>query len=869
MVPTRQTDAFTARIAVAGLQDGAEVDVATVLVLVDDHLESSGLTAIDWSDLEGDILPVSLLGHESKLFRDRVQVIVKPGHEEDAIARIARTLEVGGTNWVAWNRLAARATAWNDDSGGALLAARELPGALALRQQPFAHTQPSAEVVRRYVRTSATAAEHRRRSWTLVFSVATIVLVTAIVIAVRQSVVATASAFTARAAAAAADADRIAKSATGLIGRDPDLPTVLLGKAAQRSDTPAVQSATIAAEATTIEHRSIGLPAVPRSVDAAQQAQRVAVTYFDDPRVDVFDQRGALVGGAPNLADSVVALDPAGRRIAAMTANGVLTLADVRTGRTFRRVAVPQGEAALAWTQDGLMVGVGADIDRVSASTGAISTLFRGDAGEVVRRVRASPDGRLLVIMFAARVVVLDGSAGRVLHTLALSSITDAAIDNGGSSLALATFPYCKTVELASVVDVDTSRVRTSIVPCVSAVSVGQGYSVLGARDGSVAALADGDPTPLMLWQAHLSDNVRLAAMSGGTVASAGLDRYLRLWTMNPATQLGTATQISAPSSPGDAITGGIAPGVRHHSQIARTSNGVLITRLPASATWTGADTGEIGGPLGSQAVIAPSGHHIAFVGIDRIEVDRWDARTGKVGGQILLQTGTFLSVNASRAGDAAVGISPDGTKVVLANDSQAQLIDSQQMPVSTVSWPTASEPLAVQVSDDGEVHVLTADGYMRTTHGTTTGQTELHSGRLATATFAANGIWAVTSTGRVLRIRDGRTITVARVATAVDPFSVVTSADGRLVAVVGTAATEVFDSVDGSPWLSHPARGDAVLTDLLLPDGGRGTVLAVTATGTLVRLEIYAHEPAAFPVPREPTAAEAAAYALVGGADG
>jgi hypothetical protein len=213
---------------------------------------------------------------------------------------------------------------------------------------------------------------------------------------------------------------------------------------------------------------------------------------------------------------SVVAADPAGRRVVYADGGQKLTVLDPKTGKATGTAELPARPVAAALAANGRILAVatlgGAARVYGLASSGAVESLWLKRVARSDRTaMQFSPDGRLLAVSSAGRVAVLESVTGRPLTSLdrkfGEADVRAIAFSPDGRRIA-------------------TAGGGPESVVRIWAVETGQELASCAGHAGDVNAVA--------------------FAPDGKTVASAGADQAVLLWKAPPAPEGGPAPTVAA-----------------------------------------------------------------------------------------------------------------------------------------------------------------------------------------------------------------------------------------------------------------------------------------------------------------------------------
>jgi hypothetical protein len=877
-----------------------------VLIVDDGEIEKARAAEVEGDRASRDIIPVSFLGRAAGLFEDLSQSIPAPTAEswELAAERVALIATVGGDRIVRWNRLSHDAEVWSEQSAAAsLLQPAEVIEALALTQTLRSRAVDVGTRIPSFIDASSRAIARRRRRRSRIIGITAVALAALVVVASAQTISAVAAENASRTEAEISAAERLGATALDYVDRDPDMPSILAATAEDLARTTGVDDAVRTVASSTLPHESFPLPWVPRQVEAARDADRLAILSIQAPEALIFDtvtrSEVARIDIADASGDEGAAsgrLSPDGTDLITLQGDE-LRVFSIRTGES--RILEPTDEAAVAasgalvvdrllgWLGDDLAVGVGDRVVVVDTGTGAASTIVQGEPGEFAVGFDVASDGERIAVSFESRVLVLDRDLA-VTTTLDDQAVSDLAFSRDGESLFLAGATG-RMVEFGDGPD-DLSTFDYGYSP-VSAEPIGDAFVAVGDRSGGLAVAASGFLRPAVQLRAHLSDAVRAAGLRDGVLATVGFDRYLRLWDFPSAADVGTAGPYGFMSQ--DQLLDSGTHQIRHTA-----GDEVSVMLVPSFGYSLHTDDGEPGalnyfGGMLSEATLTDDGRYIALVDSEKLVVYPFDDASGEwLRSPLVRWNGRAAGQTSQGLEPHAVTVSAGGDFSVVATTGEVRLWSTPEPDEpQSIDYESAERPLGAFVDDDGRFAVVTeTGGWRRQPSDLLEPETDLmpliRARAPDAALVSAAAVTAVdsaviaTDDGSILRISPDDAQQIAPPGTAVAATRVRISDDGSVVAVLSGAELVIVRAADGAELYRDGAVGALAVSDLSFEPGDPFAVTVVTGLGTVRTLRLdegnaASSSPssplagllpgagAAIGTPRLPTAAETDAFSL------
>lgn len=808
-----------------------------------------------------DVLPVSLVDGYAPLFPGLSHLSPRTLGSELATARLVDAVVNGSTALVSWERLVDEAKDWEaSGSRSQLLSESAKPAALASLASPRAQVSPDADLVRRFISTSGQRTKVLRRRGNVALIALGALLTAAIIVATAQTISAKVGSDRSLAAADASEARRLSDLALQYLGRDPDVPLMLAATANSLADTVAVRQAVGQVAATQVSHLSFDLDGIPYAVESSESGL-LLVTQFEDPLISVFSPEGVLVSAFPYLDEgeefraASTALSPDGTQVA--VDDGQLRVFDL-TGKS-HLVAGSRSDDGLQqwWDDQHVLINGDGGVFVVEVETGERELL----AGEGLARVRVSKpsaDGSKLAVSDAERVQVWDLEHSTLLHDAAVPGVTDLAVSDDGNFIIGAAFPHAKILtfdgdELSTATaDDDWATIGVEVIS--------NGYFAASDRVGSIA-LYSRDNTgsgPVARFQAHLSDNVRIAALPNGDFASVGFDGMLRVWATSDLQLLGTPTPagVVTPQSAIATEAGGdnaleSFPAATLRNQVRAVSDdsvGVVLTHTSTAGIIDPAHpeeaTGGMFGGIFNRVFLSDDGRFvIVAVGGADAAIEIWPLNAD---GDDWRQMSLSIPVDfppgptGSLIGPVLPSVAPGGDVIAVATSTALSTWNGDGTPLETSVFSASADPLSIDVSDEGIARTITSDG---TLHSTTAPDIDLlsllpsESGAISAAEFWGTDVLLLTESGSVMRFSEGNVIEVVPAGTLSGVGTLRISDDGALIACVAPDSVTIMNS-NGGVIARQPTIAGIFVEDVdFSPDGSQ--LISLSSIGTVNEVDI------------------------------
>ncbi|NCD18364.1 MAG: hypothetical protein EOL89_00005 [Actinobacteria bacterium] len=816
-----------------------------------------------------DVLPVSFLDAFSAVLPDLSHLAPRVEGVDDAVDRLVRAIHVGGAALAGWERLVARARAWEQDpSSSRLLSDREQTEALSLLAVPPAHLEPVlVEGVRTYVAQSQRHSHGRRRRARSIVAVTLVLLALVTAVAGVQSVRAAQAARESTEAANSANARRLAADADSMTGRDPDVPLTLAAIATSLSDHPDVRNAVAGIIGTHVPHKSVALEVAPRHL-VTSSSGRYAYSSMTDTVIRVTDPSGVEVASFPYAGAEeeffavAISLSPSGQRVVVASEERTPQVFDVETGQGVAAAGAWSGDYDTLiewWDDERVLVGISGGLDLMNVDTGTRSSLIEASDGVgLVTDAALSPSRAMIVLTDGARVQVWDLNSERFRGEASIDAVTDLAVNDAGTVVFGARFP--------SLVRIDVSDGEATITEdrgdhaSVGVEALAEGYFVGSDRRGRIAIyLETTGADPVARFQAHLVDSVRIAAdPMGTTLGSVSLDGYLRIWQLDGLDLIGDFT-VAGPVDAG--LVGGSLDmsdmgsaafpksTLRHQVRVAGPASlavslvgrgGLLVDSSDAAETYESMGLSQIGIP-GRVMVTADGGHMVRalYVEADQgfaIEIWPIDADGQGWGSEPSTRFDVELPVTVLGPAPFLVDVSDDGVVALASSSSLVSYDATGNSAGEEIAYRSPSPPLALAFDSDGVPAVLTSDGWLHGAGGSAVDLGSLVDTELATTIAAAEfdgELWLLTDSGAILRYASGELEVISQPATVTGEGTLRVSPDGARIAHMGANALTVLDSETGGILAQQPNPPGVQVDDVAFGDDP-WTFFVVTEMGTL-----------------------------------
>ncbi len=473
-----------------------------------------------------------------------------------------------------------------------------------------------------------------------------------------------------------------------------------------------------------------------------------------------------------------------------------------------------------------------------------------------------------------------------------MPGITDLAVNNDGSFLIGASYPHAQII----VFEAERAIVKpaTGDWGTVGVEALGDGYFAASDRLGKIAIYSSNSvtATPILRFQAHLSDKVRIANTPKGDLVSIGFDRKLRIWSTSDLLRLGKPTPTGIVTA--DASIHGLL-GAQHAADSFPTAtlrnqvrigptglaNVVLSAKVTArivnpddptlaraafvSGTWNRLFLSRDGKHL----VIAHSRnkHHSGVLEILSLNAHAHDWSQASLSIPVRFPLGP----GGTLIGPVIPAVAPEASTVALATSSGLSVWDKTGKSIARISFRKKALPLAISVDEHGKAQAITADGIL---HSTAFEDINLRdrwpasyeTAGLTAAEFASTGVYLLNEAGAVARYRDKTIQTIVPDGTLSGLGTLRVSRDGLTILSIAPDALTVIR--DGQVIARQPTRAGIPVEDAALADHGLRLV-SVSAIGTVASHEL--RELSLDPLltsPREYSETERIAFGL-GEADG
>ncbi|WRZ78365.1 hypothetical protein OG251_43280 (plasmid) [Streptomyces sp. NBC_01237] len=409
-----------------------------------------------------------------------------------------------------------------------------------------------------------------------------------------------------------AQSRQTAAQSAALLGRDPDLASLLAVQAYRTSPTTEAMASLNAAADYPLRYLLSGTSPV-LSVAFSPDGRTLAIGDFGDARLwDVASGKARTVLTGRDPVDSVV-FSPDGRTL-----------------------AIGYDEQVRLW----------------DVASGKIRTTLTGHS-DSVDSVAFSPDGRTLAIGDYGQVRLWDVSSGRARITSRIEGMGSVAFSPDGRTLAIG------DDEQVRLWDVATGKIRTTLTGDTGWVAFSPDGRTLAAADGNLSVrlwdVASGKAR--IIFTGHTVGVYSLAfSPDGRTLATSGGDWSVRLWDMSTGKIRTTLTGhtggvASVAFSPdGRTLATGSLDGTARLWDVA---SGKIRTTL----------TGHTGGV--ASVAFSPDGRTLATGSLDGT-ARLWDVASGKIRTTLTGHTG----------GVASVAFSPDGRTLATGGDWSVRLWD-------------------------------------------------------------------------------------------------------------------------------------------------------------------------------------------------
>jgi WD40 repeat protein len=525
-----------------------------------------------------------------------------------------------------------------------------------------------------------------------------------------------------------------------------------------------------------------------------------------------------------------MAFSPDGKQLASAGV-GPITVRDVMTGHeVFTLPGHTNGILGLAFSPDGRRIA-STSMDQTvkvwDAATRRLIGTLAGHQGNV-NGVAFSPDGRTLASAGLDGTVKLwDAASGQLIHTLRVPVAQATAFSPDGKRLAAASAGPIKVWDVMTGHEVLSLSGHTNLV-----------LGVAFSPDGKRIASASLDQT-VKVWDAETgretftlkghTDSVRSVAFSpdGKRIASASHDRTVKVWDAENGQK--TLTLMGQTFwGPGDSVA--FSPDGRW---IACSSTDQPM-KLEGAATgqnrtvklWDAA-TGQVVRTLTGHTdqvwsvVFSPDSRRIASASADRT-VKLWDAATGQLLHTLSGHDDIVYSVAFDPGGHTLASASADRT-VKLWNALTGQILHTLTGHLGTVH--------GVAFSPDGRALASASEDQTVTLWDTRTGQAALiltgHAQSVRSAAFSPDGrTLASASWDKTVKLWNAATgqETLTLTGHTANVEGVAFSPDGKRLASAGSDGTvKVWDTATGQETLTlqeMPRAGDRTVA--FSPDGWR-----------------------------------------------
>lgn len=847
-VPAEIVSEIDASLVARGLQTTTKPGPGTrmvILVLPDDERAgpATALPSIA-PEYQPLVVPLVIGDGPSRLLDDQSQIIVPLGAIAEAADILSSLAKLSGGELVQVNAMNAAATYWESHGrpDSALLTGPETSGAATAAAAAAAADHPDVELMNAFVRASLQSSQRTTRIRRLILTGTCLVLIAASVVALVQQSRANAAADESRIQANAALSNRLVQDVEAQLqhASDPDLTWLLAREALAVDPSPAAVRAALQVSTTTPQHRSIKLPAKPLDLTSSSRGT-MAIRYVGG-LVEVRDAEGKVLRtylGTSELREVSISND--GTRIAIFDGDQIITNAagdrqfpaseDVKTAMVPAATGRWSGVDLMLLTPSGLKVlGPNGEIRAAAVQPDPrIGTLGQLDI---------TPNGSRLAVTGTNGVWVTDRNTAMSAAAI-LPSIARVVLTEDGKHV----YVHRLRSGAVEVLDVrDDGQLQESGGDPGGALQIYRAGPLVILRDspGRLCAATPPAAVGARCFWAHQGIVVGVASLGLLGVATAGTDRYLRVWPT-----------VSAGAYPVPQINGtsaGSFVAETDKNRLGRRSSLQCDGDTPcweigaSTGTWasfdadlTSSEHRWLGDPEFFRVVQAEGG---AFVGV-RSVASGWAAvlkgptNTADKDAKLEVlwqgqQAGTFT--------DGIDAVAPDGAEYVLATQrgmttwtdldvATRDRADDNAFPVGVVfGGPNGT---ATAYYSDGSALTMSTD-------------TTFLSGALKAVAESPSGdtLWWVDGEGGVFSRTGGFSQSRGRLPTGFDTIAIRPSPDGHYVAAFAPRETIIIRTSDSVPVFDWVATSEMDSVQDVAFRGPR-SVLTVDHSGALRLVEL------------------------------
>lgn len=774
------------------------------------------------------VIPVVFGNQASSWFESLSQIVRSEQQLDETVRLVARLAVLGGADLVEVNALSSAAQVWDADGRPTsdLLAYDQAELALPLASKANQAGDPRADLLNEYFLASSTHGAKVQRRRNHIVRIIAVILASAIIVALIQTVAAHRAANEARRQTSVAVSSRLSGTVSEMLSNkpDPDLAWMLAGRALAEDPSPEAMHVARLVRDAIPPHRSIKLDQAPLKMSTSP-AGRIAILN-EDRSVDLRNADGDLLRHLPPNEDwQVVALSNETGSL--IVSNGTRVLVNEagpdgypessdRFAETSDTVvdALWLGSSLLLVTEDGLLA-----VERQGVAEAEIQP---SDAIGRLRGADATPDGERIVV-WGDNGAWFANQDGEDIATVKQDDVVGVVLAEDGSAgyvlaanfgLRVAKFPK------------DEAPSVTSMIDTVRGIFRAGPYILESPLKESICPATPPATGAARCFTAHRGQVVGAGSLGADLgVATAGTDRYLRIWSdLN-------AGSYALPETNGSSQQLLL---LRGNESFWRSTRSRLECRALDEGCW--AFTGRINSmalvddtmvgdrwvQTGSsdfiRSVLAPDGRYLSMHNGLNSGVTAWILTREEPPRKVWETTVKFISPTSLQA------LAPDASVHVAASAKMVAFVRADEEPHITNG--ATGDPVGIVFGNPDGATVYFDDGSV------------VHDGEgdpivpgvpvraVAGNAGIADRLWWITVDNELRMSDQGRFKTIAPLTLDSHPMALRPSEDGEYVAVFSPEVTLVIRVADGTTMYASASETDlGIVQDVAFREGALWTI--------------------------------------------